>query len=165
MQSSDRDAAPARHVDTVPPVEAEDYPWALAAAAQEDVPPPDQDPPRPDWYAPYEALQRDWNELIERVRQTGEPLFYAKGYADMIPRIQALAENRDIAAEKRAPMIEALEHHQRDLSARQYVEDHISQPPNGTWTRMLPSVAQPTASAFRSLRYRITWVGDRKRTA
>ena len=114
------------HVDSVPPVEAEDYPWALAAAAQEDVPPPDRDPPRPDWYAPYEALQRDWNELIERVRQTGEPLFYAKGYADMIPRIQAFAENPDIAAETRAPMIEALEHHQRDLSARKDVEDYIA---------------------------------------
>ena len=126
MPSPDRDAAPARHVDSVPPVEAEDYPWALAATAQEDVPPPDRDPPRPDWYAPYEALQRDWNELIERVRQTGEPLFYAKGYADMIPRIQALAENPDIAAEKRAPMIEALEHHQRDLSARKDVEDYIA---------------------------------------
>ena len=126
MQSSDRDAAPAQHVDTVPPVEAEDYPWALAAAAQEDVPPPDRDPPRPDWYAPYEALQRDWHELIESVQQTGEPLFYAKGYADMIPRIQALAENPDIGAEKRAPMIEALEHHQRDLSARQYVEDYLA---------------------------------------
>ena len=82
-------------------------------------------PPRPDWYAPYEALQRDWKELIERVQQTGEPLFYAKGYADMIPRIQALAENRDIPAETRAPMIEALENHQRDLSARKYVEDHL----------------------------------------
>ena len=125
MQSPDRDAAPARHLDTLPPVEAEDYPWAHAAAAQEDVLPPDLDPPRPDWYAPYEALQRDWNELIERVRQTGEPLFYARGYADMILRIQALAENPDIAAETRAPMIEILEKHQRYLSARQYVEDYL----------------------------------------
>ena len=75
--------------------------------------------------APYEAFQRDWNELIERVRQTGEPLFYAKGYIDMIPRIQALAENPDIRAETRAPMIEAFENHQRDLSARQYVEDFL----------------------------------------
>ena len=41
MQSPDRDATPARHVDTIPPAEAEDYPWAFAAAAQEDVPPPD----------------------------------------------------------------------------------------------------------------------------
>ena len=127
MQAPDRDAAETRHIDTVPPAEAEDYPWALAAVAQEDVPPPrlDQDPPRPDWYAPYEALQRDWNELIESVQQTGKPLFYAKGYADMIPRIQALAENPDIPAETRAPMIEALEHHQRDLSARKHLEDHL----------------------------------------
>ena len=127
MQSSDRGATPARQVDTVPPVEAEDYPWAHAAAAQEDVPPlrPDLDPPKPDWYAPYEALQQDWNELIERVRQTGEPLFYAKGYADMIPRIQALAENPDIPAGTRAPMIEALEIYRLDLSARKHVEDYL----------------------------------------
>ena len=124
MQSPDRDAAPAQYFDTVPPAEAEDYPWAFAAAAHADVPPPDRDPPpRPDWLAPYEALQRDWNELLERVRQTGEPLFYAKGYAAMIPRIQALVENPDIPAETRAPMIEALENHQRDLSARKHVED------------------------------------------
>ena len=127
IQSSDRVAAEARIIDTVPPVEAEDYPWALAAVAQEDVPPPrlDQDPPRPDWYAPYEALQRDWGQLIERVQQTGEPLFYAERYADMIPRIQALAENPDIPAKSRVPMIEALQNHQRDLSARKYIEDYL----------------------------------------
>ena len=127
VQSPDRDATPGRHVDSVPPVEAEDYPWALAAPAQEDVPPPrpDRDPPRPGWYALCEALQRDWNELIERVQQTGEPLFYAKGYADMIPRIRELTENPDIPAKIRAPMIEALDNHHRDLSARQYVEDHL----------------------------------------
>ena len=127
MQSSDRGAASAQYFDTVPPVEAEDYPWAHAAAAQEGVPPPrlDQDPPKPDWHTPYEALWRDWSEFIERVRQTGEPLFYAKGYIDMIPRIQALAENPDIAAETRTPMIEAFEKYQRDLSARQYVEDYL----------------------------------------
>ena len=33
MQPPDRNATPAPHVDSVPPVEAEDYPWALAAAA------------------------------------------------------------------------------------------------------------------------------------
>ena len=41
----------------------------------------------------------------------------------MIPRIQALVENPDIPAETRAPMLEALENHQRDLSARKHVED------------------------------------------
>ena len=126
MQSPDRDAASAQYFDTVPPVEAEDYPWAHAAAAQEDVPPPrldQEDPPKPDWHAAYEALWRDWSELIERVRQTGEPLFYAKGYVDIIPRIRELTENPDIPAGTRAPMIEALENHQRDLSARKHVED------------------------------------------
>ena len=259
MQSSDRDAAPARHVDSVPPVEAEDYPWALAAAAQKDLPPPDRDPPRPDWYAPYETLQRDWdlsarqyvedylaaaerhmdthasfrraanslgvpivevsdylgwrqeadrltaatetiladserygihlenmatgrarvegelsglrhviredreyaaqqktpelhgesadtrknveqpapakpawytpyealrrdwNEFIKRVRQTGIPSFYATGYMDMIPRIQALTENPDITAKSRAPLIKVLENHQRYLSTRKHI--------------------------------------------
>ena len=125
MQSPDRDATPSRQVDTVPSVEAEDYPWALAAAAQEDVPPPDRNLSKPDWYAPYEALRRDWNELIERVRQTGEPLFYAKGYVDMIPRIRELTENPDIPAERRELMIEALEKYQRDLSAQKYVEDYL----------------------------------------
>ena len=122
--SPERDATPAQFADDIPPVEAEDYPWVFAVAAQKDVT-LDQDPPRPDWLTPYEALQRDWNEVTERVRQTGEPLFYAQGYADIIPRIQALAENPDIPAETRAPMIEALENHQRDLSARQYVEDYL----------------------------------------
>ena len=124
--SPERDATPAQFADDIPPVEAEDYPWAFAVAAQEDVPPPDQGPPKPDWLASYAASQRDWNELIERVRQTGEPLFYTKGYADIIPPIEALAENVDIPAETRAPMIEALENHQRDLTARRYVEDYIA---------------------------------------
>ena len=148
MQPSDRDAAEARLIDTVPPVEAEDYPWALAATTLEDIPPPDQYPAtklansaittpntaapltdgesaKPDWYAPYEALQRDWSELIEGVRQTGEPLFYAKGYADMIQCIQVLVENGQIPDETRAPLVEALENHQRDLSARKHVEDYL----------------------------------------
>ena len=161
----DHDATPARHVDTVPPVEAEDYPRAHAAVAQEDAPPPrpDQDPPKPDWHAPYEALWRDWSELIERVRQTGEPLFYAKGYIDMIPRIQALAENPDIAAETRAPMIEAFEKYQRDLSARQYVEDYLDAAERHMDTHAsLQRVADGLGVPI--FRYRITWAGGGKRT-
>ena len=150
MRSPDHDAASAQRADDVPSVEAEDYPWALAVAAQEDVSPPmsspdhatmqsenavmpadmatlqtDAETTKPHWIAAYEALWQDWNKLIRRVRQTGEPLFYAEGYADIIPRIQALAESQDIAAETKAPMIEAIENHHRDLSARQHVEDYL----------------------------------------
>ena len=58
-------------------------------------------------------------------QQTGEPIFYAKGYADVMPHMQALVDNTDIPAETRAPMIRALENHQRDLSARNFVADYL----------------------------------------
>ena len=96
-----------------------------ATPADAGSPATDAETAKPDWLEPYEALRRDWNSLIERVQQTGEPIFYAKGYADMMPRMQALADNRDIAAETRAPMIRALENHQRDLSARNFVADYL----------------------------------------
>ena len=89
------------------------------------APATDAETAKPDWLGPYEALRRDWNNLIESVQQTGEPIFYAKGYADMMPRMQALADNRDIPAETRAPMIRALENHLRDLSARNFVADYL----------------------------------------
>ena len=78
-------------------------------------------PAKPDWYAPYKALRRDWNEFIKRVRQTGIPSFYAKGYMDMIPRIRELMENTDIPAKSRAPLIKVLENHQRYLSTRKHI--------------------------------------------
>ena len=96
-----------------------------ATTADAGAPATDAETAKPDWVEPYEALRRDWNNLIERVQQTGETIFYAKGYADMMPRMQALEDNRDIPAETRAPMIRALENHQRDLSARKYVADYL----------------------------------------
>ena len=96
-----------------------------ATTADAGAPAPDAETAKPDWVEPYEALRRDWNNLIERVQQTGEPIFYAKGYADMMPRMQALADNTNIPAETRAPMIRALENHQRDLSARKFVADYL----------------------------------------
>ncbi len=73
---------------------------AIAAPSQvhADVAPPvtDAEPAKPDWLAPYLALSRDWNSLIEGARQTGTLSFYAKGYEDMIPRIRSLAENPDV---------------------------------------------------------------------
>ena len=96
-----------------------------ATTADAGAPAPDAETAKPDWVEPYEALRRDWNGLIERVQQTGEPIFYAKGYADMMPRMRALADNTDIPSEIRAPMIRALENHQRDLSAQKYVADYL----------------------------------------
>ena len=85
------------------------------------------EPAKPYWYAPYMALRQDWNAFIEGARQTGIITFYAKGYADMIPRIQALAENPDVPALTRAPMRQVLEIHQRHISTRKHIENYLDQ--------------------------------------
>ena len=75
-----------------------------ATPADAGAPATDGETAKPDWLEPYEALRRDWNSLIERVQQPGESIFYANGYAEFMTRMQALADNRDIAAETRTPM-------------------------------------------------------------
>ena len=85
----------------------------------------DAEPAKPYWYAPYMALRQDWNAFIESARQAGIISFYDKGYADMIPRIRALAENPDVPAVTRAPMMQVLENHQRYLSTRKHIEDYL----------------------------------------
>ena len=87
----------------------------------------DAEPVKPYWYAPYMALRQDWNTFIEGARQAGILIFYAKGYADMIPRIRALAENPDVPAVTRAPMMQVLENHQRYLSTRKHIDDYLDQ--------------------------------------
>ena len=87
----------------------------------------DTEPVKPYWYAPYMALRQDWNAFIEGARQAGILSFYAKGYADMIPRIRALAENPDVPAVTRAPMMQVLENHQHYLSTRKHIEDYLDQ--------------------------------------
>ena len=82
------------------------------------------EPAGPAWIRAYEALRQDWNSLIEDARQAGIPLFYAKGYMDIISRVRELTENPDIPATSRAPLIQALENHQRYLSTRKHIQDH-----------------------------------------
>lgn len=82
------------------------------------------EPATPAWMPAYEALRQDWNSLIEDARQAGIPLFYAKGYIDIIPRIRELTENPDIPAKSRAPLIQVLENHQRYLSTRKHILDY-----------------------------------------
>ena len=120
---------------------------------------------KPDWLEPYEALRRDWNSLIERVQQTGEPIFYAKGYADMMPRMQALADNRDIPAETRGAHDPGRSKITNGISRRGNTSRTILMRPNGTWAITPPFKARRRASIFRSPRYRIIRIGDRKRTA
>ena len=99
----------------------------IAAPTEVAVPVRNVEPTKPYWYAPYMALRQDWNAFIEGARQAGIMTFYAKGYADMIPRIRALAENSDVPAVTRAPMMQVLENHQRYLWTRKHIEDYLNQ--------------------------------------
>ena len=99
----------------------------IAAPAEVAVPVRNVEPAKPYWYAPYMTLRQDWNAFIEGARQAGILSFYAEGYADMIPRIRALAENSDVPAVTRAPMMQVLENHQRYLSTRKHIEDYLNQ--------------------------------------
>ena len=89
-------------------------------------PPPKPEPPKPDWWPAYESAVREWNTLNKRARQSGTLPFYAGGYAELIPRIRALAENPDIPAASRAPMIRTLQGHEHHLAARKKVEDFLA---------------------------------------
>ena len=93
---------------------------------QEPVPPvPGPEPAEPAWQPACEALIQDWNALAASARQSGTLSFYLTGYADLISRLRVLAENPDIPAETRTPMIKALENHEIDLSTRKKVEDWL----------------------------------------
>ena len=82
-------------------------------------------PSPPDWQPAYDAFVRDWNALGKGARQSGTPLFYSRGYADLIASLERLVENTDIPTETRASMIQALENHQRRVSARIEVQDWL----------------------------------------
>ena len=69
-------------------------------------------------------MRQDWNSLIEDARQAGVPLFYAKGYMDIVARVQAITENTHIPAKSRAPLIQVLENHQYYLSTRKQILEY-----------------------------------------
>ena len=112
--SHHRRAAMMRHVHRIRR-EAEPAPTQRPEA----VPAPEP----PAWRSAYDALARDWNALSEGARQSSSLSFYSRGYAELIPRIRALAKDKDIPSETRAPMIQALENHERHVSTRKKVED------------------------------------------
>ncbi len=111
--------------DTVPPPDEKDLAWARAMAKEEDLPSPAPDP-EPDWSPAYNDLAREWKALNERARQSGTIAFYARGYAELIPRIRAVAGNLDIPSETRDPMVRTLQLHERHVAARKEIEDFLA---------------------------------------
>ena len=94
--------------------------------AEDAVTPLPPKPPKPEWRAAWDPAIREWNALVESTRQSGTLTFYANGYAELIPRLRALAENPDIPSEKRAPLVRTLQNHERHLAARKKIVDFLA---------------------------------------
>ena len=80
----------------------------------------------PDWRALYDALQRDWNELVDRATQPDLPLLLVEGYDDLIGRVRALAEHPEVADKDRNVLTKLIEYHDGEIAARETVRDYLA---------------------------------------
>ena len=80
----------------------------------------------PDWRALYDALQRDWNELVDRVTQPNLPLLLVEGYDDLIRRVRALAEHSEVAQTERNVLAELIDYHDGESAVRDTVRDYLA---------------------------------------
>ena len=114
---------------SVPPPTEEDLDEMRAEAAGralEDLTPPAPEPPKPDWRHAWDPVIGEWNALIDHARQSGTIEFYTAGYADVLARMQVLAETPGIPSDKRAQVDRLLENRDRHLAARKRVEEFRS---------------------------------------
>ena len=81
---------------------------------------------RLDWRALYDALQQDWNELIDRATQPDLPLLLFEGYDDLIGRVRALAGHPEIADKDRNVLTKLIEYHDGETAARETVRDYLA---------------------------------------
>ena len=106
-------AAQARRIDERLDHERTDEPVEVEAA-------------RPDWRALYDALQRDWNEMVDRATQPDLPLLLVEGYDDLIGRVRALAEHPEVAGKDRNVLIKLIEYHDGEIAARETVRNYLA---------------------------------------
>ena len=81
---------------------------------------------RPDWRGLYDALQRDWNDLVDRATQPDLPLLLVEGYDDLIRRVRALAEHPEVAETERNVLAELIDYHDAETAARDTVRDYLT---------------------------------------
>ena len=81
---------------------------------------------RPDWRALYDALQQDWNGMIDRSTQPDLPLLLEEGYAALFRRVRDLAEHPEVAETERKMLAELIEYHDGETAARDTVRDYLT---------------------------------------
>ena len=80
----------------------------------------------PDWRALYDALQRDWNEMVDRATQPDLPLLLVEGYDDLIVRVRALAGHPEVADKDRNVLMKLIDYHDGEIAARETVRDYLA---------------------------------------
>ena len=119
---------PPDYLDSVPPPTDEDHAEARAEAAwevREDPAPSAPEPPKPDWRSAWEPVVGEWNALIDRARRSGTIEFYTAGYAEVMARMQVLADTPGIPSDKRAQVIRVLENRDGHVAARKRVKQFL----------------------------------------
>ena len=113
QRSATLKAAQAQRMEVAPEQEHTAEPVAVEAAT-------------PDWQALYDALQRDWNGLVDRATQPDLPLLLVEGYDDLIRRVRALAEHPEVAETEWKVLTELIDYHDGEIAARQTVRDYLA---------------------------------------
>ena len=80
----------------------------------------------PDWRALYDALQRDWNGLVDHATQPDLPLLLVEGYDALIGRVRELAEHPEVAQTERNVLAELIDYHDGEIAARDTVRDYLA---------------------------------------
>ena len=114
--------------ESVPPPTEDDHAETRAEevwGALEDLTPPAQESPKPDWRSVWDPVIGEWNALIDHARRSGTIAFYTRGYAGLIQRIRELRENPDIPADRRESLDPILKNDERHRAASRRVEQFL----------------------------------------
>ena len=80
----------------------------------------------PRWETLYDALERDWNDLVAGADRAGLPLPLVRGYDELIERVQDLAGHPQLPSTEREELAGLLDYHRSETAARNAVHDYLA---------------------------------------
>ena len=78
------------------------------------------------WEILYDRLERDWNDLVAVANRAGLPLPLARGYDELIGRVQDLAEHPRLPSTEHQELTGLLDYHRAETAARSAVHDYLA---------------------------------------
>ena len=77
------------------------------------------------WETLYDALERDWNDLVAGANRLVLPLPLVRGYDELISRVQDLAEHPRLPSREHRELTGLLDYHRAETAARSAVHDYL----------------------------------------